>query len=354
MSVALFLRLPLADAVTPIELPTDATVDDLRAAVEAAGGPPPSRQLLLLGGVELTGHTALSDAGLCMEATVVVSRKRGRMRSVISTAIKHAVALLDDGSVVQWGECVGPLPEFRTDVVSVHAGLHLCTAILSDRSIVSWGASHESYLDGHRIVDVSQFPGLAKTTAAVTEDGHVLSDMQTQRRLGKIPPDFKGSTAAVSCGVSHVLGISTSGKAITYGVNTVGQLNIDFDGLGDREVIDVSAWKHSALLLSDGTVMCCGWDSRGQTAVPADVANVTAVRAAADATFALTEGGSVRAWGFVPGPLLELCASERFTAVSAAGVSFVGAVAGGSRIVSHGSVPLDDVPDLGGRRVAAA
>jgi alpha-tubulin suppressor-like RCC1 family protein len=67
---------------------------------------------------------------------------------------------------------------------------------------------------------------------------------------------------------------------------------------GDAKVVRVAdARYHQAALLSDGRVVCWGYNRHGQCDVPADLGPCKAVAAGYSYTFALTEDGRVHVWG---------------------------------------------------------
>eukprot|EP01065_Artemidia_motanka_P037497 TRINITY_DN4612_c0_g1_i2.p2 TRINITY_DN4612_c0_g1~~TRINITY_DN4612_c0_g1_i2.p2 ORF type:complete len:171 (+),score=67.86 TRINITY_DN4612_c0_g1_i2:62-574(+) len=157
--LTLYVLVGASEEKVAVELPVEATVGDLKAAVHAAGGPPPHNQVLAFGAEEMRAAdtTLLSDTHLVSNEAVVGVR-RTAPHTAISLGQRHGLAILADGGVVGWG-CTRfgePMPDFGGSVASVHAGRYVCAAVVADR-LVLWGpatASFEAEIRGLADVEV--------------------------------------------------------------------------------------------------------------------------------------------------------------------------------------------------------
>eukprot|EP01065_Artemidia_motanka_P051159 TRINITY_DN8933_c0_g1_i1.p1 TRINITY_DN8933_c0_g1~~TRINITY_DN8933_c0_g1_i1.p1 ORF type:complete len:409 (+),score=77.95 TRINITY_DN8933_c0_g1_i1:51-1229(+) len=298
----LYARMPTG-AVVAVDLPATATVRDLKQAVEDAGGPRSMAQRLMNGLEELADDSVeLSDTLLCMESTVAVMRAARRRRSVVSTSWTHALALLQDGSVVGWGKLTAwhPIPDFGgRRVVSVHAGINHSAAVLSDRTLVTWG-QQGSRLRGNdiRVVSYSAAPG-SDYSVAVVEGGGVIHGGHDQPDL---PPDADvyasdANVEAVSTGDAHAVFLTSGGDVVEVGEGIAGRA---WD-LGGQRAVDVAASaSRSFALLDNGSVLCRNAVSGASVSdAPPNIAAV-ACGGADSFAFALTDSGKLMVWGRPP------------------------------------------------------
>jgi alpha-tubulin suppressor-like RCC1 family protein len=182
----------------------------------------------------------------------------------------HALALLNNGSVVAWtnempdanlyGQAtVPPFPAGRT-AVQVAAGANSSVALLDDGSLLVWGDN--SF--GQALV-----PG-------------------NLRRV---------KVTAISAGHRHVLAVLENGTVAGFGQSDWGQLNIPEEllAVGANIVQVAGGADHSMARTADGRVFAWGDDGYGQIAIPPIVqaGGVLHIAAGEVTSFALLAGPDV-------------------------------------------------------------
>eukprot|EP01065_Artemidia_motanka_P042784 TRINITY_DN5792_c0_g1_i2.p1 TRINITY_DN5792_c0_g1~~TRINITY_DN5792_c0_g1_i2.p1 ORF type:complete len:228 (+),score=70.73 TRINITY_DN5792_c0_g1_i2:49-684(+) len=113
-ALPLQLLMEPSGAKVTVELPIEATVFELKAAVHRAGGPLPGFQELVVSGRPLPrdSTTPLSRTGLISPGAVVAVRESGP-RQCLQFGYAHGTMLLDGGEVRCWGDpmCWEPMPD---------------------------------------------------------------------------------------------------------------------------------------------------------------------------------------------------------------------------------------------------
>ena len=122
-----------------------------------------------------------------------------------------------------------------------------------------------------------------------------------------IPTNLVGAKAIAS-GYWHGLAVTKSNSVVAWGLNDFGQTNVP---PGLTNVVAVAGGDSHSLALSQAGVVV-GWGVKsndynpdpflnfyfGQTDIPADLTNATAISAGAFHSLALQANGTVRAWGY--------------------------------------------------------
>jgi alpha-tubulin suppressor-like RCC1 family protein len=235
--------------------------------------------------------------------------------SAVSAGGEDALALLSDGTVMAWGasgvDVTGSSKPKEvagiTDAVAIAAGSE-------DRKSVGNGADYLALLAGGEVVAWGE-----------GEEGQ-LGDGTTISSPSPVPVRDLGEVTAIAAGDGQNLALLANGTVMAWGENNDGQLgdgntkNKDepapVEGLGD--VIAISAGDGDSLaLLADGTVMAWGDDSEGELGrstaegnsdVPVPVSDLSGVTAISAGTasgidinsvhnVALLDDGAVMAWG---------------------------------------------------------
>lgn len=240
----------------------------------------------------------------------------------------HSVAVLPDGRIVAWGDNAdgqlgsGTIGSFRdtmafvpgpdgeaplANVVAAAAGEVHTAAVLADGTVLCWGGNGQGQLGNDSNVD-APLP-----VPVVT-------------RSGSAP---LGDVAKVAAGDRHTLALTSEGKVFAWGKNASGQLGTGTNKAvaaatpvlspagsapltGVREI--AAGGSHSLALTEDGTVLAWGANAQGQLGdgsnrrsdLPVAVADpdgaeilsgIVAVAAGGDISLAIREDGTILMWG---------------------------------------------------------
>ncbi len=278
-------------------------------------GEPHSCALLGNGSVACWGGGYVGDGGngdSVPSPSIVSSFGTGRTAVQVSSG-GTSCAILDNGSIACWGNypsnlqsgpsLVGDLGVGRTAVdisVSIaptHHGWHSC-AVLDNGSVVCWGNN--------------QFGQLGDSTT-------------TNRAIPTLTSSFgTGRTAvAVTTGSDHSCALLDNGSVSCWGSNERGQLGngdyVDqtsptltaaFDS--GRTVVDISGGRwHTCALLDNGQVSCWGYNANGQLGHGPGVGSITpltithsggisnavSISAGYEHSCAVLSNGSAMCWG---------------------------------------------------------
>ena len=205
-----------------------------------------------------------------------------------------AVALLDDGTAVTWGEYGARGPRGETDLVAVDASSTHQLGLRSDGTVAAWGA-HPSHppagLDGVTAVAAGLYEDLAVRT-----DGSVVAWNQDGPR--SLPSEVH-DVDQVADGPTTAVVVRSDGTVVswrTFPVDAEPVAEVVPEAAG---AVDVSANDTSAALLPDGSIVT--WGSRYvPTRIPAagpDESPYVQVATGANHVLALHADGHVSAWG---------------------------------------------------------
>ena len=173
---------------------------------------------------------------------------------------EHTLALLENGTVVAWGDnskgqC--DVPAGLSGVIDLAAGRLHSLVLREDGTVVEWGSSYTPYY---------------------------------------VPPSGLSGVTAVAAGRDHSLALKSDGTVVAWGSNLGGQCSPP-SGLSGVTAVDGGA-SFSVALKSDGTVVAWGNDYYGQSTPPAGLSDVTAIAVNQHYTLALKSDGTVVAWGW--------------------------------------------------------
>jgi alpha-tubulin suppressor-like RCC1 family protein len=271
-----------------------------------------------------------------------------------------SVALLDDGTVWQWGHVCGGISwdtPHRMDISGVRqiaAGSGHVLALRSDGTVWAWGSNAYGELGDGTVEDSAvpvQVAGLTGVKAisagkglslALKGDGTVWAwGSNSYGQLGRSSLNFTGSRTplqveglnniiSISCGGSHCFALDKDGVLWAWGENSHGILG---DGTNEsrfrpvkvkvRDVIAFEAGEgnHALAVKEDGNVWAWGFNYKGQLGtggrslsdqgslslgpeadryspdIVRGVSDVKAVAAGGSHSIALVSDGSVWAWG---------------------------------------------------------
>jgi len=224
---------------------------------------------------------------------------------------------LGDGSTENRDVPGSVTPDFEDEVIAVAAGFHHSLALLANGTVWAWGRDYEGQLgngdDAGDSLIPTQVPGLPVITA-------------------------------IAAGNYHTLALAENGTVYAWGMNDYGQLGIagDVDTAQSptqvttiSNVVDIAAgFYHTLALTEDGTVYAWGMNDHGQLGIGSDVdqseptivatlnnAQIVDVAAGSGSfiSLAIAADGTLYEWGFD-----QLGENEhRYTPVVVEGISDV-------------------------------
>lgn len=245
-----------------------------------------------------------------LECCIVPELPAGRRYTQVASNLV-SVAIVDDGSLRQWGipglHTFTPMPPLPAGVsaVKVNAGTWLMSALLSNGSVIVWGADDPLWQPlavpalpiGTTYVDVSTGGGhgyalrsdgvwaswgannwgqrngptppagvgIAKiaagslTTAALLTDGTIQVWGYAPSGQTNVPSPPPGVPFVdVSVGEEHVVGKLADGSLVAWGSNVFGQCNVPPLPQGLTYGSFAAGRNHTVALRSDGVVVSCG------------------------------------------------------------------------------------------------
>ncbi len=260
---------------------------------------------------------AWASTGLAQNAGAVDARARA-----VAVGPTHTVAILSDGSVITWGaNARGQLgrgtidgPNIRREIevlpgvenaVAVVAGEEFNLVLLADGTVMSWGANLEGQL------------GLGPA-GVMPRAGQAMPTVTTPTRVPGL-----ANVTAIAAGARFALALRSDGSVVAWGDGAMGALG-DGKGVGSGQhyavpfpravvglsgVTAIAAGSEFGLALrDDGSVWGWGANQYGQMGddkvdfkpAPVRIAGLSGVRAlhgGSRTAFAVLTGGTVVAWG---------------------------------------------------------
>jgi hypothetical protein len=253
----------------------------------------------------------------------------------VSSGLRHACALLNDGTVTCWGTGgASTVPAGLANVTQVSAGaLHTC-ALDESGVITCWGENWSGQLDvPASLTSPTQVSSGFSSTCAIDGDGmvvcwgantdgfysvpddlgpvmQVLAGYQyycARRNDGTVrcwgdhsEPDGLTDVTDLGSGAYHICASRNDGTVTCWGYNVDGARDVP-DALKDAataDAVEVSSGEyHNCARLGDGTLTCWGRSDDGQTTVPADLSDVVQVSAGYFFTCVLRTNETVACWG---------------------------------------------------------
>jgi hypothetical protein len=224
----------------------------------------------------------------------------------------YGLALLDDGSVVGWGDASDwqlNIPDFTgKTVVKIGAAQFWGFALLDDGTLETW---HAPYYDtgladvdpinaGGTIVDFA-----VNHTAGIVlyDDGHVATwgfDSFGTVNSGSAAALGDATYTAVAIGGSFGLAVRDDGQLVAWGSTDQPVTDAPTGDLGSPIVKIAAGFYNGMLLLADGSVLAWGYDNDGTvsgTSAAIDGRAVTDISAGYLASIALFDDGTYAVWG---------------------------------------------------------
>ena len=230
----------------------------------------------------------------------------------IAAGTYHSLAVLENGSIVQWGDYepddfhspiiatpVGS-PPTNANIVAVAAGIAHDLALTADGKVIQWGLTNASGLQNFptNLTGVKAISAGVERSLALLTNGTIVdwgSFTPIFNLNQRVPADLTNVTA-ISCGAYHWLALRSDGTVASWGYNTTfGETNVP---TGLSNVVAVAGGgRHSLALKADGTVVAWGDNTYGQCNVPAGLSNVMTIAAGDFHSLALKNDGTLVAWG---------------------------------------------------------
>ncbi len=191
-----------------------------------------------------------------------------------SAGMRHASALLNDGSVVSWGdfgfsgEPLIPPSEALMGIKAISSGGEHTLALRSNGSVIAWGAG---------------------------TDGTVFSPFTDEVGQSVVPPAAMSGVVAISAGAYHSVILKDDGSVHAWGLGATDQsINPSFEAYGQADVppeassgiIAIAAGGvHTLALKSNGDLLAWGSSPNGQAIIPqgwdTDIIEIAAGRSVA-------------------------------------------------------------------------
>jgi len=187
----------------------------------------------------------------------------------LSAGDGHGLALLEDGTVRNWGSeygGAGPIPAGLSNVTAIACGAHHCLALKSDGTLAAWKYFFDDY--GQATV-----------------------------------PTGLSNVVAIAAGGYHSLALRNDGTVVAFGLNTFAAPNYGESMVppGLSNVIAIAAGTAESLALrADGSVVYWGWRYIYNAPLPASLSNVAAIATGYQHSLALRQNGTLIAWGAAP------------------------------------------------------
>ena len=135
---------------------------------------------------------------------------------------QESLALLKNGTVVQWGETNGPIPAGLTNVTAIAAGTNFTLALLQNSTVIAWGANNYNQ---------TNIPaGLSNVVAIAAGGAHALAlkkngEVAPWGAWTNVPPGLS-NVMNIAAGENHSIALKNDGTVVAWGDNTFGQTNV--------------------------------------------------------------------------------------------------------------------------------
>ena len=210
----------------------------------------------------------------------------------ISIGSAHVLALYKDSNlntyIKSWGTYDDSTVPINLGVVKdISAGANHSLALLNDGTVIGWGDNSQG-----------QAKGVASSNLATGQFGGNVSGS-----AGELLDDV----TAISAGGNHSLALRNDSGVVAWGSDYVGQCSVPNSVTG---VIQISAGlNHSLALRNDGAVIAWGDNLFDQSSVPSGLSipnsTISGVAAAGNTSMAWTDSGQVVTWGGIENSKLK-------------------------------------------------
>ena len=232
------------------------------------------------------------------------------LRGVVALAggYDFSLALQSDGTVRSWGYSTNVLSGV-TNAVQIAAKAYHAIALKSDGTIETWGdwwPSSDVFYPTDVPAGISNIVAVATGAdhdMALHADGTVTAwGFYYNAPYSPLPTNLP-SAKGIAAGWEHSAILLTNGSVLAFGPTLYSITNVP-TGLNDAVQISAGAY-HTLALRADGTVMAWGAGTNnsgtafnyGQSMVPSGLSSVIAVSATSFGSLALRSDGTVVVWG---------------------------------------------------------
>jgi alpha-tubulin suppressor-like RCC1 family protein len=215
------------------------------------------------------------------------------------------VALRSDGQLVAWGnntygQCNVPVPPPGVSFSAVACGGTYAMALLSDGTAVQWPSNGVPPTPPGITYDAIA-PGVDFALARRSDGTLVAWGDNTYGQCNVPAPSPGLGFVALTAGYQFAAALRSDGSIVAWGNNNLGQCNVPALPPGVRYVEVYAGRQHALARRSDGAVVAWGWISNGEANVPSFAPGVVPVGVAAGFmhSFARTSDGTIVRWGSV-------------------------------------------------------
>jgi alpha-tubulin suppressor-like RCC1 family protein len=238
---------------------------------------------------------------------------------------QHSLGLLSNGQITaqgdnMYGQCqVPPLPLGMT-YTQIAAGKHHSLAIRSDGQIIAWGDNNTGQCNappapaGLSFVEITA--GEFHSVARLSDGSVVAWGLPSLLNVPALPAGL--TYVEISAGSDHTLALRSDGSAVgwadpfTFGAADVpaSPPGMTYTHVSAGGVVGSGGYCHSAVLRSDGRVVCFGWNGYSELNAPPLAPGLSYVdvdsgcggydnggAGAVPCTLALRSDGTIAAWG---------------------------------------------------------
>jgi peptide/nickel transport system permease protein len=229
----------------------------------------------------------------------------GDMGKVVDIAVgqDHVLALNEEGKLFTWGFNRMNLNRIPTElkgkkVKSISAGFQVSIVVLEDGSVVKWGNENAIDVVTSKVKDekVKSVKTNIQTGLALTEDGKLIPMAKRETAFDAIPEEIQGKVKDFALTDKTAFALLEDGTLACWGANDykIQSIPEEIDG----HVESLSAGRnHVVALLDDGSVKSWGGNNNKQIKVPGDMKNIVAVSSRYYQNYAIDKDGNVKTWG---------------------------------------------------------
>ena len=227
------------------------------------------------------------------------------MGKVVDIAVgqDHVLALNDKGELFTWGFNRMNLNRIPAEVKgkkvkSISAGYQVSIVVLEDGSVVKWGNENTIDVVTSKTKDenVKTVKTNIQTGLALTEDGKLIPMAKRATAFDAVPEEIQGKVKDFALTDKTAFALLEDGTLRCWGANDYKIQEIPEDVNGHVESISAGR-NHVTVLLDDGTVQAWGGNNNKQIKVPSGMKDIVSVSSRYYQNYAIDKDGNVESWG---------------------------------------------------------